>query len=243
MMRYSLALLLLATATVSALGGSLRDTLQLTLEQTMQEKPRCEQKSDIVCYEILDAWWSDREALKVGDELNEMDSTCSQFTDYPDACNNARARTRDVIGTTLYDRIKDNEEELRTPCTMVGAKSKRCIGNPCNQYNLGTCTVQETQGQCFWYTKEMVKEVNKYYDEHPDIEPRKIPGHGCYRNPCNLPGEGTVFQCTYCKGPGDRCLKKRGMGCQMTKAATEAECAPINEPIIPKYSIYQRRDK
>ena len=68
-----------------------------------------------------------------------------------------------------------------------------------------------------------------------------LPGHGCYRNPCNMPGYGKqqdacplrsaegLFTCTWCQGAGDAVLLGRGMGCQMTIPVTGAGCAPVND--------------
>mmetsp|Transcript_7708 Transcript_7708/g.15295 ORF Transcript_7708/g.15295 Transcript_7708/m.15295 type:complete len:303 (+) Transcript_7708:76-984(+) len=271
-MQVFLNIVLVATLLELVQSTSLRETVQLaldeandstlrgSLQQALQEAgtksyaQTCAQKSDPVCYELLDTWWNTREAQKGRAALSVLDEQCDTFTDFADACNDMTQRTLANTNTTIYAKIVADPELQTIACTMVGAHSKRCIGNPCNHYNLGNCTIQETQGQCFWYTTAMVKQVNKYYDAHPEIDASKIPGHGCYRNPCNLPGEGStidkcpglstdIFTCTYCKGPGDKCLKGRGMGCQLTTPTTSAECAYVNDNDVAKASIWERVDQ
>lgn len=98
----------------------------------------------------------------------------------------------------------------------------------------------------------MTEDVNNYYAKN-NID-KSIPGFGCHRNPCNLPGYGTTtsscpklsvpgtFECTYCKGAGDCCgLKGKGMGCQLTVPTTTANCAVVNGNQVDKTCIWERQ--
>lgn len=193
-----------------------------------------------VCYQIRDMWWDTRLALKMQSDMVSFDKICSKFDHQTTACNIRSSRANDPNLTP---------EERNAPCTMVGAKSRRCISNPCNHLNEGSCTVQDTQGICVWLTKEMVPIMNKYYAERGwDL----IPGKGCFRNPCQLNGYGRaiddcpkrsipgLFNCTWCKGSGDPLLVNLGMGCQIANSPiTKAECANVNSKGVPRGSIIQ----
>lgn len=193
-----------------------------------------------VCYKILNTWWNTREAQKTRSIINTMDQDCSVFTGTPDPCNKKTTRGG-IAGLTPAQKVAS--------CTMVGAHNSRCIGNPCNSLNTGDCSIQQTQGQCFWITKENLPKINAYYVSQGIAA---LPTHGCYRNPCNLPGYGKqdqecptksipgVLECTWCKGGGDPLLLGEGMGCQMTIDTTQSLCAPVNSNGVPKSSVMER---
>lgn len=46
-----------------------------------------------------------------------------------------------------------------------------------------------------------------------------------------------LFECTWCKGGGDKLLAGKGMGCQMTTPTTTANCAPVNSKNVKKSTI------
>ena len=50
----------------------------------------------------------------------------------------------------------------------------------------------------------------------------------------SVPG---LFDCTWCKGTGDKLLVGKGMGCQMTTPTTTASCAPVNSKNVKKSTI------
>lgn len=204
------------------------------------DESRSNLKSHPVCYKILDTWWNTREAQKTRSVINTMDQDCSVFTGMPEPCN-VRSSRGSISGLTPAQK--------NAFCTMVGAHSSRCIGNPCNHLNTGDCTIQQTQGQCMWVTKENLPKINDFYVSR-GISP--LPTHGCYRNPCNLPGYGKqdqecptksipgILDCTWCKGSSDPLLIGKGIGCQMTIDTTTSLCAPVNNNEVMKSSIMQR---
>ena len=198
------------------------------------------QMSHPVCYQINDLWWDTRLALKLQQANTALDVICSKFDHQTTACNLRSSRANDPNLTP---------EERNAPCTMVGAHSRKCVGNPCNHFNQGECTVQDTQGICVWIEKDMVPVMNKYYAQR-GWDP--IPGWGCYRNPCNIPGWGKaiddcpkrsipgLFECTWCKGSGDAILVGKGMGCQASNLLTsKATCAYVNSKGVARGSIIQ----
>lgn len=197
-------------------------------------------ESHPVCYKILNTWWNTREAQKTRSVINTMDQDCSVFTGNPDACNKKTTRGN-INGLT--------PAQLTASCTMVGAHNSRCIGNPCNSLNTGDCSIQQTQGQCYWVTVENLPKVNAYYKSQGMA---LLPVHGCYRNPCNLPGYGKqdqecpgksipgLIQCTWCKGAGDPKLVGEGMGCQMTIDTTQSQCSYVNSKSISRSSVMER---
>ena len=193
-----------------------------------------------VCYQIKDLWWSGRLAQKTRADIVGLDAICSKWDNKPDLCNIRSLRAGDQSLTPA---------ERNAPCTMVGAHNRRCMSNPCNHFNTGDCNVQSTQGQCIWITKEMVPIFNKFYAQRgADL----LPGYGCYRNPCNMPGYGRAidecpgrslpgyYECTWCKGSGDPELVGLGMGCQHVEPLTKSTCAYVNSPGVRKASIIQR---
>ena len=46
-----------------------------------------------------------------------------------------------------------------------------------------------------------------------------------------------LFDCTWCKGTGDKLLVGKGMGCQMTTPTTTAGCTPVNSKNVKKSTI------
>ncbi|CAK9102334.1 Uncharacterized protein SCF082_LOCUS47835, partial [Durusdinium trenchii] len=217
---------------------SLRDAL---MSQVNKKKKR---KNSPICYEIVDSWWSNREAEKTRSTVTQMDDDCKVFSGDAEACNNKKSRGA-YQGTA-------SQSQLDAVCTMVGAHNKRCLGNPCNHLNTGDCSIQATGGQCVWYTSDDVNTINKYFKDN-GID-NSIPGHGCYRNPCNQPGFGKLtdkeckshanglYECTWCKGAGDRKLKGKGVGCQIVDSSTTTGlCAPVNSNAVTKSTIYQAK--
>jgi len=206
-----------------------------------------------VCQEISDTWWQSRveyiNAAKKG-PVNKQQEICQNFKKDKEVCNNKNSAERKAFVDNLINKnkIKGNQRESynKAACVVEAAGSKGCTANPCNQYNAGDCTIQNTAGLCVWYTKDEVKKANNYFKKNKQPE-RKIPGqHGCYRNPCNGEGQLTngkaedvcptrqngVYQCTYCKG-----FSK--MGCQIVNSAkTKAKCANVNDGIVKDNTIY-----
>ena len=187
-----------------------------------------------VCLQILDSWWSLRETM-VNDnpEVTAFDEICQAFQGDQNAC-----RYRTLEARQAYvDSGAITEDQVETPCTMLGANSDTCTGNPCNFYNIGECTLQATGGLCNWWTQEQANEFGVEY--------------GCHRNPCHLGGQGQaadecndlgvegLYQCTWCYGDG--ALSGLGMGCQREDEETTAACAPINDGSVPQNSIWQLR--
>ena len=189
-----------------------------------------------VCYDILDSWWKERHVQINHGIANQWDSTCSKFNGIPSVCN-IRGPSRKIAYSSVFSNGTLTDTEAITPCNMLGAHSPVCAGNICNHYNTGSCTLQETGGLCNWVTKENAVRFNLEY--------------GCQRNPCHLGGMGGVSDatciargvpgfaaCTYCKGPGDPQLEGEGMGCQQIVLTTTAVCAPVNNKIVPKSTIW-----
>lgn len=194
-------------------------------------------KNHDVCYQIAGSWWGTREAQKTRAQITAADAVCDVWTNQPEQCNSVTAR----VGMTGY-----TIQELTMPCTTVGAHDKRCVSNPCNSYNTGSCTLQSTAGQCVWFEGEALTKYNAFLAANGETP---LATHGCYRNRCNLPGLGKqtaacpgrsvpgLFECTWCTGAGDAVLDGLGVGCQMTVPTTTAICAPVNSPNVPKAAV------
>jgi len=228
-------------------------------------------KNSPICYEILQTqWWTERTTTGMLGVQTQMDAYCKPFVGQAneEICNSASARQAayDSMGSAAWNAMyyggsataQDMTNGLQSACTMVGAKNHTCIGNPCNSLNEGSCMIAQTQGQCVWYTPANVATINAYRAADPSTRwGSTIPGHGCYRNPCNIPGTGKqsnatcvpysvpeLFTCTYCKGANDPQLKGQGMGCQMTSLNswnTENICAPVRlDSNVPAGSVYGR---
>lgn len=187
------------------------------------------------CYDILDTWWGVREHHKIRTKTSSWDKTCVKFNGDKLACVNKGGPERQVYHNA--NLINDYERD-KVPCVMLGAHSNLCVANPCNHYNTGHCTVQETGGLCNWYTKKQAKKYNI--------------GYGCHRNPCHIGGEGATkpkdckargipgfIECTYCKGRKDKKLKNKGMGCQRVDVFSSSQCAPVNSKIPPDETVWQ----
>ena len=196
-------------------------------------------KNHAVCYTIADTWWGTREAQKTRASVTNTDDLCAAWDNQPELCNQISARA----GLTGYTAA-----QLSALCSTVGAHDQRCLANPCNNLNTGDCTLQSTQGQCTWWWGKNFTDYNTFLVSK-GLTP--LPVHGCYRNPCNMPGYGKqqtacplrsaegLFTCTWCQGAGDKVLLGRGVGCQMTVPTTSAGCAPVNSPNVQKSSIMQ----
>ena len=197
-----------------------------------------------ICTTIANTWFNSRIAQKIRQDITTQDTICNVFDNLPDLCNHADLRPT----IPPPNGGSWTPEQLSARCTMVGAHSKRCLNNPCNHLNTGECNIQSTQGQCIWITKEMLPKYNAVYKAKGW---NLLPGHGCYRNPCNLPGYGKavdeckehnspgLFECTWCYGIGP--LKDLGIGCQLTVPTTQAQCAPVNSPEAPQSSVMVSR--
>lgn len=183
------------------------------------------------CTIILNTWWPDREKHINRGKISEWDKTCLKFNGDKPACIHPGPDRQSYFNN---NKINIYERD-HTPCVMLGAHTDKCVSNPCNYYNIGTCTIQETGGLCMWYTKEEAVLYNREY--------------GCHRNPCHIGGEGKTSQkdckargipglleCTYCKGKGP--FRGKGMGCQQIATTTVAQCAPVNEPKVDKSTIW-----
>ena len=200
-----------------------------------------------VCYKIANTWWPTRLKDKTRATITTMDAECAVFTNDATACTNKSQRT-----ATNSQGVPYTAAQMNAACTMVGAHDKRCIGNPCNSFNIGTCTVQETSGQCMWFEKDS-KEFATYQRWRSKNGMDPVAGFGCYRNPCNQPGlDQTVksnecaarsmpgengWECTWCAGANDPKLFGLGMGCQATTATTKAKCAPVSNSAVSKASV------
>jgi hypothetical protein len=193
-----------------------------------------------VCYDIAGSWWDLRESEKTRSAVTAMDADCDMWSQRPDQCNNKAARA----GLSGY-----TPAQISARCTTVGAHNKRCISVPCSSLNTGDCTLQSTGGQCYWFDGEQLKRYNAALVARGETP---LAGHGCYRNPCNLPGLGTqramcaarsvpgLFSCTWCTGAGDPVLDGRGIGCQILEfSQSAASCSPVNSPAVPKPNIWQ----
>jgi len=206
-----------------------------------------------VCYEVLKTWWPVRIEDKTRAAINTMDTDCDVFTNNEQACNNKSQRPAvDGQGNPYTDAQKN------AACTMVGAHNKRCIGNPCNSFNIGTCTIQDTAGQCVWFAKDS-PEFAAYQKWRTNNGLDQVAGFGCYRNPCNQPGLDqniktnqcaarsmpgkNGWECTWCAGvlnnKNDPLLFGQGMGCQLTTPTTKAVCAPVSNSAVSKPSVMQ----
>jgi len=226
-------LISLATVAVILVAGSIT-TLITTVGEIAQKQQHP------VCYTIVDTWWGTRESQKTRADITVTDTTCQTWSGQPTNCNNVAARAV-LSGYT--------PEQLSTPCTTVGAHDTRCVSNPCNSFNAGQCTLQETAGQCVWFEGDALKDYNAFLVANNETP---LATHGCFRNRCNLPGLGKqksmcasrsvpgLFTCTWCTGAGDPKLDGLGMGCQMTVPRTTAICAPVNSRGVPKQSIMMR---
>lgn len=195
------------------------------------------QQQQQVCYTIVSDWWNTRESQKTRVDVEASDLTCQTWSGQPSYCNNVAARVA-LSGYT--------PAQLATPCTTVGAHDLRCLANPCNSFNAGACTLQETAGQCVWFKGAALVEYNAFLVANGEVP---LASHGCFRNRCNLPGLGKqkaacaarsvpgVFTCTWCTGAGDAVLDGLGVGCQMTVSRTTAACAPVNSAGVPKQAV------
>lgn len=201
-------------------------------------------KNHEVCYTIANTWWSTREAEKTRSFVVQMDTDCQAWDQQPELCNaNPTTRLGMVVNPGSY-----SQAQLGAFCSTVGAHDHRCLANPCNHLNTGDCTLQGTQGQCVWWWGQNFTDYNKFRVSQGETP---LPVHGCYRNPCNMPGLGTqkdacplrsapgLFTCTWCQGAGDPVLNGRGIGCQMTVPTTGAMCAPVNSAGVSKPSVQQ----
>jgi hypothetical protein len=200
-----------------------------------------------VCYEIAKTWWPSREEDKTRAVLTAMDTECSVFSNEATACNDKSQRPTSSSSGTPY-----TSAQMNAACTMVGAHDKRCIGNPCNSFNIGTCDLQSTGGQCRWYAKDSL-EFAAYQKWRVNNGMDQVAGFGCYRNPCNQPGlDQTIkinecaarshpgkngWECTWCGGAKDSKLFGLGMGCQATTATTKAVCAPVSSSAVSRVSV------
>uniref|UniRef100_A0A7S2RCC7 Uncharacterized protein n=1 Tax=Mucochytrium quahogii TaxID=96639 RepID=A0A7S2RCC7_9STRA len=205
-----------------------------------------------VCYKILDNWWQTRLSQKYRDNLVPMDAMCANFDGELDACDHAGSQARSEVAAELFGNGTDKyKEAIAARCTIVGADSERCIANFCNYDNVGSCTVQDTAGLCVWFTENDLKTVNPVYKKRHGYE-LKI--KGCYRNPCNLGGWGSisdetckaqsikgVYECVRCEGKNDGLLNGKKMGCQVNTVKTKAYCAHVHpdEKEAPRATIYQ----
>lgn len=204
-------------------------------------------KNHPVCYVIADTWWKDRLEDKTRTTITAMDAECAVFTGDATACNDKSLRP-----STNSQGVPYTTAQMNAACTMVGAHDKRCIGNPCNSFNIGTCTVQSTNGQCVWFQKD-TKEFAAYQSWRDKNGMVPVATHGCYRNPCNQPGlDQTVtnnacaarsmpgkngWECTWCAGANDPKLFGLGIGCQLTTPTTTALCAPVSNSGVAKASV------
>lgn len=196
-------------------------------------------KNHEVCYQIAGSWWGNRLAEKTRAQITAADAVCDVWSGRPAFCNSVAARATTSGYTT---------EQLTMPCTTVGAHDKRCIANPCNSYNTGSCTLQATAGQCVWFDGEALAKYNSHLSS---IGQQPLKSHGCFRNPCSAPLTGMgrqiaacpgysvpgLIQCIWCVGGGDAVLEGLGVGCQMTTPTTDAACAPVNSQGVPKQSV------
>ncbi|GBG29359.1 Hypothetical Protein FCC1311_055812 [Hondaea fermentalgiana] len=250
-MKPTLAIALLASAGIAGIGAvDARETM-LRGEESLESRDlgSNNRTNHPVCSEIVDeetGWWESRVQLRanyftVESLVTDLDNYCTNYNDDPDAC-------RDPSMRSSYTDL--SEEELKASCIMMGSSDRRCVGNPCNQYNTGECTLQATAGRCVWLTKKQTNKANKYLGEKIYL------GHGCYNNVCHAKAVGRgkltdeecedfsipgVMDCTWCQG-GKKYpeLKGQGVGCQMTTARTTAKCAPVNNKNIDKSSIWEQ---
>jgi hypothetical protein len=206
--------------------------LHAAVAETAQQKQQQQ-----VCYDIVADWWGTRESQKTRADVAASDLACKTWSGQPAYCNSVAARVS-LSGYT--------PAQLTTACTTVGAHDLRCLANPCNSFNAGSCTLQGTAGQCVWFEGAALRDYNAFLVANGEVP---LATHGCFRNRCNLPGLGKqkaacparsvpgVFTCTWCTGSGDAVLDGLGVGCQMTVLRTTAKCAPVNSNGVPKQSV------
>jgi hypothetical protein len=181
-------------------------------------------KNSAVCYQISAQWYFTAEAASARAETADMDSLCAAWDDEPELCSDPAARE----GLTGY-----TAGQLAATCTIVGTHSHRCVADPCSSLSADKCTLQDSQGQCSWWSGQSLGDYNQFLKSRGRAP---MPSAGCYRNPCSMPAAGKpkdscllkgapgVFECTFCQGAGDRLLLGRDVGCQMTVTETVAEC-------------------
>jgi hypothetical protein len=192
-------------------------------------------KNNAVCYQISAQWYFSAEAASARAETQDMDSLCSAWDDEPELCNDRSARE----GLTGY-----TAGQLSATCTIVGTHSHRCVADPCSSLSADKCTLQDSQGQCSWWSGQSLSDYNQFLASRGRAP---MPSAGCYRNPCSMPSAGKpkdscllkgapgIFECTWCQGAGDRLLLGRDVGCQMTAIETTAECdAEINTTSVAR---------
>lgn len=252
-------ILVLCAASAAGSADLLRNSMQQQLRAGKQNP-----NNDPICYQILDTWWDRRVTLNEYAKVNQNDEYCHSFSGhgetFTDVCNNRRTDER-------MQFVADNNLEKKYPeltpkewsdlqCTMIGTghgpnNGRRCVAAYCSQQNDGKCTLEETGGQCVWWTKSDIKKINKFKKGTPGYIPLQT--HGCYRNPCNMPGYGQadeecptrgngIFKCTWCYGQNDSLLKNKGMGCQAQNKlnyppASTDNFAPINNKVVPDSTI------
>ena len=107
------------------------------------------------CYDILDNWWYNRvDRISRGHE-NIWDKVCEYFNGDRNACIH-----KGIARIDYFNNGDITADEMnKVPCVMLGAHSDHCVSNPCNHYNTGHCTIQETAGLCNWYTKKRPKSM------------------------------------------------------------------------------------
>lgn len=204
-----------------------------------------------VCYNIIQSWWKKRQSFKKIDNfLTELDRMCSTYDGDADACANKKK------SRGSYREAGVPVDTLQASCNMIGSGDMRCVSNPCNQLNDGNCRLDATAGRCIWLTKNEAKRANRHLKKKGVLE--LYPGQGCYKNLChaNAVGRGKLtdaeceafsipylMDCTYCRGTRNyKRFQKAGVGCQMTKTQTVAECAPVNRKEFGRETIFARID-
>jgi hypothetical protein len=259
-----LSLLLCALAAATAYGSELRHEINSALRAS--KTGRISANSQI-CYDILDAWWDRRVELNAwinNDDgtVSQSDELCGLFSGdgniYTDGCNSRNDDDRAALIAQLkLDDTIDGIDMHNIPCIMTGTNvspenGRRCVSNYCNQLNDGTCDLRSSGGNCVWWTQNDINKINSATGNS-----MRGLGHGCYRNPCNMPGEGQqsevcpdrgngIFECTWCYGSKDGVkdskLFGQGMGCQSTLQEdwdrnVNTNTAPINSNVIPDNQI------
>lgn len=229
---FAVALATLGLAQTSASNTGLRSQVQNLLKQGSGSETTCDEINS-------SEWWAERKGMVSYDQsATALDQICEQWNNNADYCNYKSMRPSGLPA-----------DVQNAACVMVGANIPKCIANPCNFYNTGDCTLQSTAGLCVWFTKEDIQKVNQVYAAQGIP---LMPGHGCYRNPCNYPGYGKasknscglaknsvpgVFNCMWC-------AKMGGMGCQLKQwqdtsaLQTGALCAPVGDKTVPQ--IYEQ---
>lgn len=252
-----LNLSLAAAALGLANAENLRDSVQQSLRASATKKKNS--ANDPMCYEILDDWWDTRVTLNDIVTTTDFDFMCDLYTGpdqlNTDACNSRNSDSRAQFITenpSVTDEYTESEM-LDVPCSMIGtgngaAAGRKCVSNNCNQLNTGDCTLAKTGGNCVWWTQDDIDAINDYRGYN------SLSGHGCYRNPCNMPGEGQasedcpnqsngVLECGWCYGSGDDYLKGLGMGCQAMNhldypPASTNNFAPTNSGVENKDFVF-----